>query len=370
MKSAEVVIIGGGIQGISLAYHLARRGLRDTCLLEMKMLGSGSSGKSASVIGHAFQSEACLPLTRWSYQALMDFEEQVGVNPGFEPIGCLLLADGRGAVDLRHRHLLLESLDVESHLADAELMDHLTPGLNLAGIELGLYLPQDGGLDPHSIMMGYAGEARRLGARFMEGVEATGLMIRGDRILSVDTTAGVIAAAWVVNAAGARAREVAGWAGMDLPITNLKRHILVTGPVAAYSESIPFTYQWERAWYMRREGPGLLIGMGASECEWDDEAVDTAFVEEIIAYTTCRAPALEDAGLLTSWAGIRPVSPDEDPILGRAPHLQNFINDCGWGGVGVMNAPAAGMALAELILDGSATTLDISPFRAERFHRE
>jgi sarcosine oxidase subunit beta len=129
MKSAEVVIIGGGIQGISLAYHLARRGLRDTCLLEMKMLGSGSSGKSASVIGHAFQSEACLPLTRWSYQALMDFEEQVGVNPGFEPIGCLLLADGRGAVDLRHRHLLLESLDVESHLADAELMDHLTPGL-------------------------------------------------------------------------------------------------------------------------------------------------------------------------------------------------------------------------------------------------
>ncbi len=370
MKNADVVIIGGGIQGISLAYHLARRGLVDTCLLEMKTLGSGSSGKSASVIGHAFQSEACLPLTRWSYHALMSFEEQVGVNPGFEPIGCLLLADREGSAELRRRHRLLEELGVESHLADAALIDRLTPDLNLDGIEMGLYLPQDGGLDPHSIMMGYAGEARRLGVRMMEGAEATGLAIKGDRVLSVDTTAGRIAAAWVVNAAGARAREVAAWAGMELPITNLKRHILVTGPVAAYSESIPFTYQWEKAWYMRREGPGLLIGMGASECHWDDEAVDMAFVEEIIAYTIHRAPQLEDAGLLTSWAGIRPMTPDEDPILGRAPHLQNLIHDCGWGGVGVMNAPAAGMALAELIVDGSATTLDLGPFRAERFKSE
>lgn len=370
MKSAEVVIIGGGIQGISLAYHLAKRGLVDVCLLEMKMLGSGSSGKSASVIGHAFQSEACLPLTRWSYRALMDFEEQVGVNPGFEPIGCLLLAAGPGSVALRRRHRLLQDLGVESHLADLELIGHLTPGLNLEGIEVGLYLPQDGGLDPHSIMMGYAGQARRLGVRFLEGVEATGLAVGSGRVLSVETTAGNIPAAWVVNAAGARAREVAAWAGMDLPITNLKRHILVTGPVATYSASIPFTYEWERAWYMRREGPGLLLGMGADECGWDDERVDPACVEEIIAHATYRAPALEEAGLMTSWAGIRPMTPDEDPILGRVPHLENLLNDCGWGGVGVMNAPAAGMALAELIVDGSATTLDIGPFRAERFNLE
>jgi sarcosine oxidase subunit beta len=370
MKSAEVVIIGGGIQGISLAYHLAKRGLVDTCLLEMKLLGGGSSGKSASVIGHAFQSEACLPLTRWSYSALMRFEGQVGASPGFEPIGCLLVAGQQGAIALRQRQSLLRELGVESHLVGPERIDRLTPGLNLEGIEIGLHLPQDGGLDPHAIMMGYASEARRLGVRFLEGVEATGLAIKGDQVLSVDTTAGPIAAAWVVNAAGARAREVAAWAGMDLPITNFKRHILVTGPVAPYTASIPFTYEWERAWYMRREGPGLLLGMGASQCDWDDERVDAAYVEEIITYTIYRAPALEEAGLLTSWAGIRPMPPDEDPILGRAPHLQNFVNDCGWGGVGVMNAPAAGMALAELIIDGSATTVDISPFRVERFNSE
>ena len=120
---------------------------------------------------------------------------------------------------------------------------------------------------------------------------------------------------------------------------------------------------------MRREGPGLLIGMGATEAEWDDEQVDGAFLEEIIDYSSFRAPALEDAGLLTSWAGIRPITPDDGPILGWSAHLENFINDCGWGGHGVMHAPAAGMAIAELIIDGVATTIDISPFAYSRFER-
>ena len=370
MNSAQVVIIGGGIQGISLAYHLALRGHTDVCTLEMDMLGSGSSGKSASIIGHAFQSERCLPLTRWSYTALMRFVDEIGTDPGFEPIGCLILAGDAGVRDLRHRHGLLAGIGVECDLVNGESIINLTPGLNLKGIEMGLFLHGDGGLDPHSIMMGYARQARRFGVRFLEGVEAIGLTHRGGRITGVATTAGTIATECVVNAAGARAREVAAWAEMDLPITNLKRHILVTGPLAAYSQPIPFTYEWEKAWYMRREGPGLLIGMGATESEWDDERVDQTFLEEIIDYTSYRAPALEDAGLVTSWAGLRPATPDEDPILGQAPWLQGFYNDCGWGGHGVMHAPAAGMAMAELIIDGRSSTLDISPFSHDRFDSE
>ncbi len=174
----------------------------------------------------------------------------------------------------------------------------------------------------------------------------------------------------MVNAAGFRAREVAAWAGLDLPITNFKRHIFCTGPVAAYSESIPFTYEVELPWYMRREGPGLLIGMGSAESDEEDPQVDWAFLEVVIEHSVHRAPALEEAGVKTAWAGLRPITPDDDPILGPTPHLGGFFNDCGWGGHGIMHAPAGGLLLAEWIVDGQPTSLDGSRFGAERFGRE
>lgn len=368
MKStAEVVIIGGGIQGLSLAYYLAVKGQTDLLLLEKNSLGSGSSGRSAAIIGLAFPSERSLPLTLWSYAALMRFEEEVGASPDYQPIGCLLIAGAQGAPGLRRRHTLLRQLGIESYLLDRQEILRLTPGLNLEGIEVGLYNPDEGNIDPHSIMMAYADQARRRGVELAEGVQATGLRIEGDRVTGVHTTAGTVATACVVNAAGAQARQVAVWAGMDLPITNVKRHILVTGPVPAYSMSIPFTYEVELPWYMRREGPGLLIGMGNSRSDEEEPQVERPFLEEIIGHSIHRAPPLAEAGVKTAWAGLRPITPDDDPILGPSPHLCGFWNDCGWGGHGIMNAPAAGAALAEWIVDGRPTAVEIRPFGPERF---
>jgi len=237
---------------------------------------------------------------------------------------------------------------------------------------VGLYGPRDGMVDPHSIMMAYAHHARRLGVEFAEGVKATGLRIEGDRVVGVHTTAGFIAAPRVVNAAGFRAREVGAWAGMDLPITNLKRHIFVTGPIPTYSQPIPFTYEVEVAWYMRREGPGLLVGMGAVESDEEDPQVDWSFLDMVAEHSMHRAPALAEAEIKTGWAGLRPITPDDDPILGEASHLRGFFNDCGWGGHGIMHAPAAGMILAEWIVEGTTdrgnlADVDLSRFGAERF---
>jgi len=366
-RAVEAVIIGGGIQGTSLAYHLARRGLTDVCLLEMKTLGSGSSGRSASLITFASPPEACLSLTALSFAALVRFEDELGSDPEYEPIGCLRLASIWDAPDLRRRHELLAHRGIESWLVDCKAINELTPGLNLEDIEVGLYVPRDGNIEPHAILMAYAQNARRLGVQIAQGVEATGLERRGNRLLGVHTTAGFIASPRVINAAGFRARKVAAWAGMDLPIKNMKRHIFFTGPVALYAGSFPFTYEYKVGWYIRREGPGVLIGMGAVQSDEEDPQVDWSFLDVVSEHTLHRAPALADAEIQGGWAGLRYMTPDDNPILGEAPHLPGFFNDCGWDGHGVMHASIGGLLLAELILDGETTLADVGPFCVERF---
>jgi len=365
--TAETVIIGGGIQGTSLAYHLARRGLTDVCLIEMNELGSGSSGRSAALVTFASPPEICLPLTQLSFNALMRFQRELDGDPEYDPIGCLRLAGQRGAPIMRRRQELLQHMGIESQLVDRETINDLTPGLNLEDIEVGLYVPHDGNIEPHSILMVYAQNARCLGVQIAQRVRATGLKVEGGRLRGVHTTEGFIATPRVVNAAGFRAREVAAWAGMALPIRNMKRHIFYTGPVALYSGSIPFTYEYEVEWYIRREGPGVLIGMGAVESDEEDPQVEWSFLDVVSEHTMHRAPILADADIKGGWAGLRHMTPDDNPILGEAPHLSGFFNNCGWDGHGVMHAPAGGLLLSEMMLDGHATSANVTPFRVERF---
>lgn len=365
--TASVVIIGGGIQGTSTAYHLSRMGVPDVLLLEMNTIGSGSSGRSAAMIIHSAHDWDLLPLTRISMQSYLNFEDDLQASPGFEPIGNLSLVT-RSMADrvtgLAEKHL---QMGVPSAALQPEEILSLVPGLNVEDLAFGLYTPGDGVLDPHSIYSAFVSFARRRGLRINQGVKAIGLEVRAGRVTGVMTTKGLVATRCVVNAAGFLAREVASWAGQSLPITNLKRNVYVLRSVPGYSGDLPFVYDLEAEWYFRREGENLLIGMGKTPCDEEDPQVDMRTLEDIIEHALHRAPPLAEAKVIRGWAGLRSLTPDSHPILGEASSVRGFYNCCGWGGHGVMHAPAGGMLTAELIVDGHASSADISPFTADRF---
>jgi sarcosine oxidase subunit beta len=199
-------------------------------------------------------------------------------------------------------------------------------------------------------------------------VRATGITVQGGRVTGVHTDQGFIAAGTVINAAGPWAAEVAGWSGIDLPLRNRARTILVTGPFPAISRDHPFVEDMATGWYFRPEGDGVLMGMGEEPVEsLEHPATDQALVDAMIDAAVQRAPALADASVLTTWTGVRPLTPDGRPILGPVPGVDGLLLNCGWGGVGIILAPVAGQLLAEVVSQGYATTFDTAPLGIERF---
>jgi sarcosine oxidase subunit beta len=217
------------------------------------------------------------------------------------------------------------------------------------------------------VMWGYASNARRMGVRFCEGVRATGIDAHKGRVRDVLTDRGRIATGTVVNAAGPWAIEVGRWVDVEIPIINSARNILVTGPFPHIPSDRPFVYDVTVEWYCRPEGPGILMGMGAEPVEDLDVQFSLDVLDEMIDTAIHRIPVLEKASLLTGWTGIRPMTMDDHPIVGPAPSVAGLILNCGWGGKGIMEAPLAGQLVAELVDLGETVTMEIEPFRIERF---
>jgi sarcosine oxidase subunit beta len=217
------------------------------------------------------------------------------------------------------------------------------------------------------IMWGYMKKAREMGATLHQGVKARGIQVRHGKVEGVRTEQGFISSRTVVNAGGPWAKEIGRWVGVEIPVMNLARTIVVTGPFANIPNHRPFLNDMTLEWYCRPELRGLLMGMGAKPVEGPDIQTDTEMVNEMIDVAVRRIPVLEKASMQTAWTGIRPVTPDDHSIIGPVPSVDGLILNCGWGGRGIIQAPMAGRLVAEIICDVYPSTMDISPLKIERF---
>ncbi len=371
-----VAILGAGVMGASVAWHLASRGCRDVVVIDRApALGSGSTGKATGGFRAQFSTPVNIRLSLLSREKLLRFPEEIGTDSGYRPRGYLFLAkDEEQMAALRSVRPLQRAEGVPVEEVGPEDVRRLNPAVRLDGIPGGSFCPIDGFIRPMDILNGYAEAARRLGVRFEMATEVTGFFVEKrlpGRVLRVETSSGPIAARHVVNAAGAWAGELARLAGAGVPVSPLRRQIAPTVPTDVLPEEMPMTIFLEDGFHLRVRDGRILLLWPQDHVSADpfDSSFDESWLSGLLARAHARVPCLADVPVdrAACWAGLYEMSPDKHALLGRAPGLENFWLINGSSGHGVMHSPALGQLLAEMILDGEARTIDTRPLRPSRF---
>jgi sarcosine oxidase subunit beta len=375
MTSASVAVIGGGVIGASVAYHLAARGWRDVVILDRSAgPGGGSTGRATGGFRAQYATPVNVRLSLLAREKLCRFQAETGVDPGYSLAGYLWLAADQGELaQLRDGQRVQREAGLsEAVEADAAEVARLNPALARDGIVGGVFCQTDGFVRPLRLLEGYLAAAARLGVRAEWGTEATGF-IRGPEgtVTAVLTSRGPIGVGAAVNAAGPWAAAVAEWAGVALPVTPLRRQAAATVPCDLLPESMPMTIFAGDGFHFRvRDGRVLLLwptpGVGDRPF---DCSVDPAWVERVTAIARQRVPVLRRVEIdpAACWGGLYEMSPDKHAILGSAPGCANLFLANGSSGHGVMHSPALGHLLAEIMSDGRASSLDVHPLRPTRF---
>lgn len=361
--SAEVVVIGGGVMGVSIAFHLAEAGV-SVVLLERGDLGGGSTSKAAGGVRTQFSDELNIALGARSLEAFASFADRPGQEIDLRRAGYLfLLTRAEDVAAFEASVALQNAAGLPTRMITPDEASELSPLASMDGVLAASFSPQDGYCSPESVVLGYATGARRLGARLLTGVEVLGIDAAAG---TVATSAGVIEAGALVCAAGAWSASVGEMAGVDLPVVPLRRQVLVTESLPGLAAYVPMTIDFETSFYFHGEGEGVLLGMSdPDETPGFKLGLSDEWMPRLTAAMTRRAPGLLDAGIRTGWAGLYEVSPDHNALIGS--NLGGwFLYATGFSGHGFLQAPAVGEVIRDLHL-GRRPFIDPAPFSARRF---
>ncbi len=372
---AEVVVVGGGVMGASVAFHLAEAGVRDVLLLERDGLASGSTSKAAGGVRAQFSDALNITLGARSLEAFERFGDRPGADVDLHQVGYLFLLTTPDDVATYEASVALQNdLGVASRMLGPREAATLAPVVTTDDVLAAAFHPRDGYCSPEAVVQGYAAGARRHGARVVTGVAVTGVESSGSgpRVRAVTTTAGRVETGTVVCCAGPWSTQVAALAGVDLPVTPLRRQILVTEPLPdavrrLAPPTLPMTIDASSTFYLHREGPGVLLGMSwAGETPGFHLDLSDAWLPDLTAAIERRAPALLDVGVAHGWAGLYEDSPDHNALIGEATEVCRFLYATGFSGHGFLQGPAVGEVLRDLYL-GREPFVDVRPLSAARF---
>jgi len=366
--AADVIVIGGGIVGLSTAYHLAKLGAKKVVVLERDLVGSGSTGRCAGGIRQQFSTPTSVKISIESVKIYRQFKEEFGADPDFRENGYLFVARSeKELAQFRANVATQRALGVPVDLLPPDDLRKIVPGLNLDGVVGGTFCPTDGYAGPNEVVQGITRATRRLGVRVLEGAEVIEVEATDSRATGVQIKGGEFAAPVIVCAAGVGSRTVGKMVGLDIPVRPYRRSLFVTQPLPALGPRLPMLYDLTHGFYMRGEQGGALLCGGRDLGSSFNTELDWASLDWAAEQATRLIPAIAEAEVNGGWAGSIDATPDLNAIMGPARGLEGFYVATGFSGHGFMHGPAAGLLMAELVLHGKATTVDISEFALERF---
>ncbi len=372
MATADVVVVGGGANGTSTAFHLTRLGVRNVLLLERRWLAAGATGKSGSLVRMHYTNEHESRLAFESLKTFRSFHAEVGGDCGFEPVGFVQLV-GRGYTDRLARNVAMQQrIGIKTEVIPPEDLPRLLPGVRTDDVGGAAWEPESGYADPNATAFAFAAAAVRAGARVETGREVTRVVVERGRVVAVETREGRVATPVVVLVPGAWARPLLARLGLDFSLQPYRIQIAIFRWPAGLARGHPVVIDAIQKSWMRPEAGaatliGVELGVGHADPDRYNESVDPEYVAHCREKLAARFPAFASATMRGGWAGMIMMSPDGRPIIDRVPSIDGLYVMVGDSGTSFKTSPAIGRCLAEWIVEGRPRTADLTPFRSTRF---